>query len=128
MPVSVGMAMAEFEVPKSMAQKAGLGLCMGARILSATARGDEPGSPSGRVVEAETQPGLAPRDQLGHGLAGARAMGPAQRAVAGVDPQIRRLAAAADVGDVGRRAGAQAGPVVALGEVGHAREQFLVAL
>mmetsp|Transcript_49004 Transcript_49004/g.115075 ORF Transcript_49004/g.115075 Transcript_49004/m.115075 type:complete len:405 (+) Transcript_49004:3300-4514(+) len=54
-------------------------------------------------------------------------MRPAQRAVAGVDPQVAGLLAAADDRDVVRRAGTQAGPVVGLAGIGHAGEELLVA-
>ncbi len=55
-------------------------------------------------------------------------MGPAECAVASVDPQVGCLLAAADVGDVGRRAGTQAGPVVGLAVIGDAGEELFIAL
>ncbi len=60
-------------------------------------------------IEAEFHPGLDAADQFGHRLARARAVRPAQRAVPGIDPQPAYFGFA-DVGNVGGRGGAQAGP------------------
>jgi len=71
-------------------------------------------------------------DQLGQRLARTRAMGPAQGAVAGVDPEFVDLGAA-DQRNVGRGRRAQAGPELRVtaffgcAGVGHAREHFLNA-
>src|SRR5450830_1032706 len=54
----------------------------------------------GRAVKPESHFRLAPADELGQRFAGAGAMRPAQRAVAGVDPQLADFGFA-NVGDIG---------------------------
>src|SRR5450830_1010364 len=71
----------------------------------------------GKTVESERHLRLAPADQLGQRFAGACAMGPAQCAVTGVDPELADFGLA-NVGDVGRCGRAQAGPVVGLAALG----------
>ena len=59
--------------------------------------------------EAEVQRRLLAADQRRHGLAGARAMGPAKRSMSCIDPDTLCLRDA-DAGDIGGRGGAQAAP------------------
>src|SRR6218665_2946517 len=93
-------------------------------------RGAEGGAGGLRPTEeAEVQRRLLAADEFGQRLAGAGAMGPAQRAVAGIHPQLAQ-ARLADERDVARRGRTQAAPVLrvaalpGIAGVAHARQDF----
>src|SRR6218665_3693645 len=96
-------------------------------------RGAEGGAGGWRPTEeAEVQRRLLAADEFGQRLAGAGAMGPAQRAVAGIHPQLAQ-ARLADERDVARRGRTQAAPVLrvaalpGIAGVAHAAQDFFDA-